>query len=354
MRWVRAAISTFAIAALATPQSWAQSRTPMQELEGPTFQSEAVTAVSTNPALAAERARVRAVRQTLPQAWAELLPQVTVDASAIEQDSSEDEFLPAFTIREQPEYWIASVRSSTLLFGSGRVMASTRQARAQIASAVAAYQEAVQNTALEFTQAYAETIYTRAALAAQQESLANLEEQVRFARANQREGFLTRTDVAQAEARVAQSRADVARARARVTEAVQLYTRVSAIRRAICRRRLSCRVCRQFCPTRLHTPKMSIRRWLAPLLKLQAPMPPSIWPHQADDCASFLSRQTQPSTPSVAMSTLVKNSRAACRCACSCRCSLAAPILRARANNATCATPHAIHCSMRNGVSFSV
>ncbi len=226
MRWVRAAISTFAIAALATPQSWAQSRTPMQELEGPTFQSEAVTAVSTTPALAAERARVRAVRQTLPQAWAELLPQVTVDASAIEQDSSEDEFLPAFTIREQPEYWIASVRSSTLLFGSGRVMASTRQARAQIASAVAAYQEAVQNIALEFTQAYAETIYTRAALAAQQESLANLEEQVRFARANQREGFLTRTDVAQAEARVAQSRADVARARARVTEAVQLYTRV--------------------------------------------------------------------------------------------------------------------------------
>lgn len=226
MRWMRAAISTFAVAALAAPEAWAQSRTPMQELEGPTFQSEATTAISTNPSLAAERARVRAVRQSLPQAWAELLPQVTVDASAIEQDSSEDEFLPAFTIREQPEYWIASVRSSTLLFGSGRVMASTRQARAQIASAVAAYQEAVQNTALEFTQAYAETIYARAALAAQQESLANLEEQVRFARANQREGFLTRTDVAQAEARVAQSRADVARARARVTEAVQLYTRV--------------------------------------------------------------------------------------------------------------------------------
>ena len=58
-----------------------------------------------------------------------------------------------------------------------------------------------------------------------QESLANLQEQVRFARANQREGFLTRTDVAQAEARVAQARADLARARARVTEAVQLYTR---------------------------------------------------------------------------------------------------------------------------------
>lgn len=192
-----------------------------------TFQSEALIAISTNPSLAAERARVRAVRQQLPQAWAELLPQVSVDATAIAQDSTEDEFLPAFTIREQPEYWIASVRASTLLFGSGRVMASTRQARAQITSAVALYQEAVQNLALEFTQAYAETRFSREALAAQQDALANLEEQVRFARANQREGFLTRTDVAQAEARVAQARADLSRARARVNEAAQLYQRIS-------------------------------------------------------------------------------------------------------------------------------
>jgi len=223
MRWMRAVISTFAVAALAAPQAWAQQA---PDPNAPTFQSEAVTAISTNPGLAAERARVRAVRQALPQAWAELLPQVTVEASAIEQDSTEDEFLPAFTIREQPEYWVASVRSSTLLFGSGRVLASTRQARAQIASAVALYQEAVQNVALEFTQAYAETRFAREALAAQQESLTNLEEQVRFARANQREGFLTRTDVAQAEARVAQARADLARARSRLMEAMQLYARV--------------------------------------------------------------------------------------------------------------------------------
>jgi outer membrane protein len=228
MNWARVVISSFAIASLAAPQAWAQRhrQAPVQEVEAPTFQSEAVIAMSTNPGLAAERARVRAVRQALPQAWAELLPQVTVDATAIEQDSSEDEFLPAFTIREQPEYWIASVRASTLLFGSGRVLASTRQARAQIASAVALYQEAVQNLALEFTQAYAETRFAREALAAQQESLANLEEQVRFARANQREGFLTRTDVAQAEARVAQAQADLARARARLNEAMQLYARV--------------------------------------------------------------------------------------------------------------------------------
>jgi outer membrane protein len=197
-----------------------------QEIERASFESEAMIAISTSPTLAAERARVRAVREALPQAWSEILPQVSVDASAIEQDSSEDEFTPAFTIRERPEYWIASVRASTLLFGSGRVLASTRQARAQIASAVALYQEAIQGAALEFTQAYAQTIFTREALLAQEELLTNLEEQVRFARANQREGFLTRTDVAQAEARAAQARADISRARARMIEATQFYARV--------------------------------------------------------------------------------------------------------------------------------
>jgi outer membrane protein len=212
-------LSALAAAAVA-PSAWAQT-----EAEGSIFQSEAIAAVSTNPALAAERSRVRAVRQAMPQAWAELLPQVSVDATAIEQDSTEEGF--AFTVREQPEYWIASVRSSTLLFGSGRVLASTRQARAQIASAVALYQDAVQSLALEFTQAYTQTIFARAALEAQQESLANLEEQVRFARANQREGFLTRTDVAQAEARVALARADLARARGRVVEAAELYARIA-------------------------------------------------------------------------------------------------------------------------------
>ncbi|UPT61161.1 MAG: TolC family protein [Hyphomonadaceae bacterium JAD_PAG50586_4] len=198
-----------------------------QTSEPATFQSEAIIAISTSPTLAAERARVRAVREALPQAWSELLPQVSLDASAIEQDSTEDEFTPAFTIRERPEYWIASVRASTLLFGSGRVLASTRQARAQIASAVALYQEAIQGAALEFTQAYAQTIFTREALAAQEELLTNLDEQVRFARANQREGFLTRTDVAQAEARAAQARADMSRARARMIEATQFYARVA-------------------------------------------------------------------------------------------------------------------------------
>lgn len=189
------------------------------------FEGELALAVANSPVLSAERSRVNAVRQSLPAAWAEALPQVIVDAAAIAQDSSEERL--AFTIRDQPEYWVATVRVSTLLFGGGRVWASTRQARAQVISAVALYQDAVQSFAEQFSEAYATVRFARERVDAVEENLANLEEQLRFARANQREGFLTRTDVAQAEARVALARAELAQARADLTEATEFYMRIA-------------------------------------------------------------------------------------------------------------------------------
>jgi outer membrane protein len=189
------------------------------------FNTELMSAISSSPELAAERSRLMAVRQALPVAWSEALPQVNADALVVSQDRTEDRF--DFSIRSQPEYWIASARVSTLIFGGGRIWASTRQARAQIASALALYQDAVQNYTLQFTQAYAQVRFATARLAAQEESLANLEEQARFARANLREGFLTRTDVAQAEARFALARAELARAQADLVEAREFYGRIA-------------------------------------------------------------------------------------------------------------------------------
>jgi len=194
-----------------------------------TLQEELEAVVLTSPALASERARLEAVRESLPSAWSELMPQVSIDGNGADTNRSEPNIGPLATqrVREQPEYWIASARVSTMIFGSGRVWASTRQARAQIASAVALYQEAVQELAVELSRAYGDVRFARESLAAQEESLVNLEEQARFARANLREGFLTRTDVAQAEARVAQARADLARARSRVVQASEFYMRLT-------------------------------------------------------------------------------------------------------------------------------
>jgi outer membrane protein len=183
-----------------------------------------VDALDTSPALGAERARVDAVRESQPIAWAEALPQVSLDASAIRTKRSEPTL--AFLVQNSPKYWIASIHTSTLLFGSGRVWSSTRQARAQVANAVALYQDAAQKLILEVTHAYGDYRRAQAVQTAQDESVENLEAQLRFVTANVEKGFLTQTDLAQARARAAQAHADAALAGARVVEAHEAYLRL--------------------------------------------------------------------------------------------------------------------------------
>ncbi|GAM98289.1 type I secretion outer membrane protein tolC precursor [alpha proteobacterium U9-1i] len=184
-------------------------------------------ALETNPSLASSRAQVRAVREALPLAWSEALPQISGSATATQILREENQ--PAISIREQPEYWIASLNTSTLLFGSGRVMASTRQARAQIATALASYQDVAQRLLIDVTRAYGDVIASREGKAAQEQSLANLEEQLRYVQANVRQGFLTQTDLAQARARVEQARAGLAQSDLQVVQATEAYRRLVGI-----------------------------------------------------------------------------------------------------------------------------
>ncbi len=187
--------------------------------------AEATTAaLETSPALAAERARLEAVRENEPLAWSEALPQITLDATAFDSRSTERTFSTG--VRTERNYWVGTIRTSTLLFGSGRIWSSTRQARAEIASAVARYQDAAQNLMLDVTRAYSDVRLAQATLAAQEQAVANLSEQQRFVDANVRNGFLTRTDLAQAEARLAQARADLANANTRLVAANEAYRRL--------------------------------------------------------------------------------------------------------------------------------
>lgn len=186
---------------------------------------EALTdALQSNPALSSQRAQLNAVRQELPLAWSEALPHITGSASATRQQQSEGTF--AITVRQQPEYWIGTINTSTLLFGSGRVWSSTRQARAQIARAVASYDDAAQSLMVQVTNAYGTVIFARSVKEAQERALANLQEQLRYVQANVDHGFLTRTDLAQAQARVEQARAGVASADADLVQANETYLRL--------------------------------------------------------------------------------------------------------------------------------
>ena len=95
------------------------------QTETDTLDQAMTTAMSSNPALASARERARAEGEAVPLALADWLPQISVNASANQTHRSEHTF--ALTVREKPEYWIASLNTSWLLFASGRRTAAMHQ-----------------------------------------------------------------------------------------------------------------------------------------------------------------------------------------------------------------------------------
>ena len=180
-------------------------------------------AVESNPTLGAQRQRLRATREALPQAWAEALPQVAV--SGVAQASDRDGEAPGADT-PRTETWTGSANASQLLFGSGRILASTRAARAQIRGAVADYDAALQALLLDVTRAYADVRQTQAVVAARETTVSNLARLFEFARAQFDAGVVTRTDVAQSQARLAQARTQLVQAQGTMAAAVQAYQRL--------------------------------------------------------------------------------------------------------------------------------
>jgi outer membrane protein len=189
-----------------------------------TLREAMLGAVHSSPRLGAERARLDAVRQEIPLVWAQVMPQISASATAQQRQTSEATF--GLQVRDSPEYWIGTVRTSMLIFSSGSVLASSRQANGRVASAVALYQNSAQELMLDVTRAYGEVRYARAVKAAQEQSLANLTRQLDYVVAHVSRGFLTQTDRAQAGVRVAQARAELAQADVELVRATETYLRL--------------------------------------------------------------------------------------------------------------------------------
>ncbi len=187
-----------------------------------TLEEAMIAAVDSNPSLAAQRQRLRATREALPQAWAEALPQINVSGLAQRSDRESD--TPPQNV--ESEDWVASANASQLIFGSGRVLASTRAARAQIRGAVADYDFALQSLLLNVTRAYADVRQAQAVVAARQTTVTNLTRLYEFAQAQFDAGVVTRTDVAQSQARLAQARTQLVQAQGGLAAATQAYLRL--------------------------------------------------------------------------------------------------------------------------------
>jgi|CXWL01.1.fsa_nt_gi outer membrane protein len=183
-------------------------------------------AAESNPSLAAQRARLRATREALPQAWAEALPQVSLSAGATRRAFGGENADGTPVTAPAQEDWSGSASASQLLFGSGRVLASTRAARAQIRGAVADYDFALQTLLLDVTRAYADVRQAQAVVAARGTTVENLTRLLEYAQAQFDAGVVTRTDVAQSQARLAQARTQLVQAQGGLAASVQAYQRL--------------------------------------------------------------------------------------------------------------------------------
>jgi outer membrane protein len=191
--------------------------------EADTLAEAMTSAQESNPTLAAQRQRLRATREVLPQAWSAALPQVSLSGSATASDRDSDDPLLE---TDRNETWSSSANISQLLFGSGRVLASTRAARAQIAGAVADYEGARQTLLLDVTSAYANVRQAQAVVSARETTVSNLQRLLEFAQAQFDAGVVTRTDVAQAQARYAQARTQLVQAQGAMAASVEAYRRL--------------------------------------------------------------------------------------------------------------------------------
>jgi outer membrane protein len=196
-------------------------------VQADTLREAMADAEDSNPSLAAQRARLAATRENLPQAWAEALPQISLSAGA----SYTDRYGTATdgtSLDDTPrsESWNGSVNGSQLLFGSGRVISSTRLARAQIRGAVADYDFAAQSLLLNVATAYANVRQAQAVVAARETTVSNLSTLFEYAQAQFDAGVVTRTDVAQSQARLAQARTQLVQAQGAMSAAIEAYMRL--------------------------------------------------------------------------------------------------------------------------------
>lgn len=181
-------------------------------------------ALATNPDLAARKARLEATRQGIPIAISDAFPQIVGSATA--ERFERDDPSRRLTGSQDRETWRGGGSLQQVIYSSGRVRAAVSQARSEYRADAALYREASSQLLVQTVRAYADVRQARAALTAQLATQENLEAQKRYVAANQKRGFLTVTDVAQADARIAASRAQVARARADVVAAERAFIRI--------------------------------------------------------------------------------------------------------------------------------
>lgn len=181
--------------------------------------TEALTeAYTSNPALLAERARLRATDEELSQANAGWRPTVTINGSTGWSKDYENDI--------SGDSWNADITASQNLFDGGAVLARRDIAKAQIRAGRASLRGVEGGILLAAVTAYMDVVRDLSTVELSRRQVQVLERERQASQDRFDVGEITRTDVAQAEARLSGARTSLIAAEAQLEASRAAYIRV--------------------------------------------------------------------------------------------------------------------------------
>lgn len=176
----------------------------------------------TNPTLKAAQAAQKAVEEEGPQAQAGWKPTLDADASVTRTDPA-GSALDADTASE------AGLSVSQPLYRGGRTVAEIRAANNTIKAGAARLDLTGQTVLLSAATAYMDVVRDEALVDLGQQNRAVIEKQLKASEARFQVGDVTRTDVSQAKARLAQAQADLISARGNLRVSRATFLQVTGL-----------------------------------------------------------------------------------------------------------------------------
>lgn len=192
-----------------------------------TLEEVLASTYNTNPQLAAERARLRATDELVPQSAAGWRP--TVQASASYGIARERTEVPGFRQTDKLRPLSGALELSQPLYRGGRTVANTERSLFQVQAQRAQVLTVEQQVLQQAVQAYMNLHRALAVVQLNANNVEVLKRQLEAAQDRFRVGEVTRTDVAQAESRMARAVADKRQADGNVEVAKATFERISGL-----------------------------------------------------------------------------------------------------------------------------
>jgi outer membrane protein len=192
-----------------------------------TLESALARAYVGNPTLNAQRASTRATDENVPRALSGYRPRVTGTADVGAQYQEGNTGSNNFVQRTFPRG--AALQVDQTLFNGFRTYNQTQQAESQVLSARETLRSSEQDTLFNASQAYMDVLRDTASLNLQRNNVEVLEEQLRQTRDRFNVGEVTRTDVAQAESRLALGRSQVSAAESNLRASIARFRQVVGV-----------------------------------------------------------------------------------------------------------------------------